>query len=359
MPWWDFWKQFSMQLTFKKRIFDFTFTAKTSRETLSEKEVYFFILENQGSTYISECSYIKGLSRDRLEDYELTLTLVCEAFNRKAFEKIPYDLTYTHPSIQFGLECLLASLKVKQPLSLGLNSWTQGRTSIPINGLIWMNDLDTMQRQIFEKVQDQDMRCIKLKIGQHDFQEELELLHWIRSTFSDKDLTLRLDANGAFDPDDARYVLEELAYFDIHSIEQPIAPNQWKQMRYLAEVSPIPIALDEDLIENFEHKENLLQETNPAYIILKPSLLGGFVETRQWMEQAESLGINYWVTSALETKIGLNFIAQWTEIHGLNGYQGLGTGQIYRYTIPSPLELEGEKLYYNPEKNWDLSYLLS
>ena len=347
-----------MPLTFKKFSFDFAFTAKTSRNTLTEKEVYYFILESQGSVYLSECSYIKGLSRDRLEDYELVLKIVCEAFNRKAFEKIPYDLVYTHPSIQFGLECLLASLKVKQPMNLGMSDWLQGQRPIPINGLIWMNDLDTMQKQIFEKVQEQDMACLKLKIGQHDFQEELELLNWVRTTFADRDLTIRLDANGAFDADDARYALEELSYFDIHSIEQPIATDQWEQMRYLTEVSPIPIALDEELILNFEQKAELLNETKPAYIILKPSLLGGFVETRQWINQAEKLGINYWVTSALETQVGLNYIAQWTAIQQIQGYQGLGTGQIYRYTIPSPLELQGDNLWYNPEKNWDLKYLL-
>jgi len=346
-----------MNLTFNKKTFDFAFVANTSRDTLRQKTVYYLILEDAGTTYISECSYIQGLSRDRLSDYELVLSIVCESFNRNDFRGIPHDLSITHPSIQFGLECLIRSLKIRQPMFIGENHWTLGTTPLPINGLIWMNDIDSMQKSIYHKVHDQGFSTIKIKVGQHELDQELELLHWIRSNFG-AELVIRLDANGAFHADDARYILDEYSYFDIHSIEQPIATGQWDALEELCRSSHIPIALDEELIDYPTSKEELLSSVMPAYIILKPSLLGGFVESEQWINSAKNLGIHYWATSALETAVGLNYIAQWASGLDVDIPQGLGTGQIYSEVIPSPLELEGEELWFNPETAWDFSPIL-
>lgn len=346
-----------MKLTFKKKTFDFAFVANTSRDSLRQKVVYYFVLESEGAVYISECSYIEGLSRDRLSDYELVLKIICESFNRNDFRGIPHDLSITHPSIQFGLECLIRSLKIRQPMFIGENHWTLGTKPLAINGLIWMNDIETMQKAIYTKVHEQAFSTIKIKVGQHDLDEELELLHWVRSTFGDE-LVIRLDANGGFHPDDARYILEEYSYFNIHSIEQPIAVSQWDAMEELCRTSEIPIALDEELIAYPEAKKEVLSSIMPAYIILKPSLLGGFVESDQWIQTAKNLGINYWATSALETAVGLNYIAQWASSLDVDIPQGLGTGQIYSETIPSPLELEGEELWYNPEQSWNFSKIL-
>ncbi|MDQ4139879.1 MAG: o-succinylbenzoate synthase, partial [Bacteroidota bacterium] len=224
---------------------------------------------------------------------------------------------------------------------------------IPINGLIWMGDRAFMQHQIEKKLQE-GYSCLKLKIGGLDFESELKILQQIREVANAQNLTIRLDANGAFSPMDARQKLEQLAKYNIHSIEQPIKPGQLEVMANLCNQSPVPIALDEELIGIVEQneKQQLLSIIQPTYIILKPTLIGGFAATREWITQAETKGIKWWMTSALESNIGLNAISQFTGQFNLEREQGLGTGQLYHNNIESPLQIKSGKLYYNTTKEW-------
>lgn len=339
--------------SFEKKVYDFTFLAKTSRDVLTYKACYFLIYENKGQSYYGECSYIEGLSRDRLQDYEKILAHICEALNNRQGQKIPLDLAYTHPSIQFGLETLITSISHQQPFCFKKSPWYYGQRAIQINGLIWMNDLDKMKEELASKIE-QGFRCIKIKIGQHDFEKELEFLRWIRHTYENIALEIRLDANGAFSPDEALAKLETLSLYGIHSIEQPIKAGQMEEMKLICESSPIPIALDEELIYNFDNKEDLLAYIKPQYIILKPSILGGFVESELWVKTAEKLKIKFWATSALESPVGLSAIAQWVDSNDWQWVHGLGTGSIYQNATRSPLSLaNGDELWYSPDTAWE------
>jgi len=334
----------------------FKFPAGTSRGVLLHKPSSFLILEKDGFKGIGECSTIPDLSIDPQETYSTKLDEVCRLLN-SGCEPDSIDLS-TYPSIAFGLETALLDLKANGSKCLFPSSFTEGETGIPINGLVWMGDKAFMKKQIREKIE-AGYHCIKLKVGAIDFETELEILSGLRQQFSPTDIELRLDANGAFNPNDALEKLDKLSKFNIHSIEQPIRQGQFEAMAELCRISPIPIVLDEELIGvKPADKEFILEKIKPAYIILKPSLIGGFKESEEWIRLAEKHNVGWWITSALEANIGLNAIAQWTATLNSNMPQGLGTGQLYHNNIPSPLEIRDAKLYYNIATDWDLSSIL-
>ena len=248
------------------------------------------------------------------------------------------------------------SLRSEDPFLLFPSNFTSGDDSISINGLVWMGSKEYMKEQISEKIAS-GFNCIKLKIGAIDFQAELELLKYIRSQFSSEEIELRVDANGAFAVEEALVKLEQLNQFDIHSIEQPIKQGNWQAMAKLCQQTPIPIALDEELIgiSDVSKKRELLQRVQPQYIIFKPSLIGGFRGTKEWLDLAEDLNIGWWITSALESNIGLNAISQWTYLQNSTMPQGLGTGGLYTNNFESPLEVKNGNIQYNPKLNWVLN----
>ena len=264
-------------------------------------------------------------------------------------EKALLEELKTFPSIQFGVEQAFRSVVAPQWYELFPSNFTKGKDAIPINGLIWMGSPDFMKEQIKEKLA-QGFRCIKMKIGAIDFEEEYRILKALRNEFSASDIEIRVDANGAFQATEALRYLERLATLQLHSIEQPIRAGQWEAMAELCEQTPLPIALDEELIGIFtrEEKQRLLREIQPQYIILKPSLIGGYSGSEEWITLAETLGIGWWVTSALESNIGLNAIAQWTYTLRNPMPQGLGTGTLYTNNIPFPLYVENGHIGFNP-----------
>jgi len=337
--------------------FNFKFPAGTSRGVLLHKPSSFLILEKDGLTGIGECSTIPGLSIDPMDSFDSKLVDLCRLLNNGQ-EPDSIDLE-EYPSIAFGLETALLDLAAKGSECLFPSAFTEGNAGIPINGLVWMGDKVFMQKQIKEKIE-AGYQCIKLKIGANDFNTELEILTAIRQQFSSEDIEIRLDANGAFHPQEALEKLNKLSVFGIHSIEQPIRQQQFDAMADICARSPIPIVLDEELIGVKPWNiDALLQKIKPAYIILKPSLLGGFKPSEEWIRLAEKYNIGWWITSALEANIGLNAIAQWTATLGSPLPQGLGTGQLYHNNIPSPLEIENAKLYYRKENKWDFNSILS
>ncbi|VAV83906.1 O-succinylbenzoate synthase, partial [hydrothermal vent metagenome] len=260
------------------------------------------------------------------------------------------------PAIQFGLEMAFLSLKSQDKFTLFPSKFTEGKDTIPINGLVWMGDKQFMAQQIKEKIEN-GFRCIKMKIGSIDFKTEVELLRSIRQEFSVNDIELRVDANGAFSPNEALEKLKTLSEFDLHSIEQPIKQGQFEAMASLCEQTPLPIALDEELIGVFDitKKEELLHNINPQYIILKPSLIGGFKGSNEWIKSAEQQNIKWWITSALESNVGLNAIAQWTYTLGNKMPQGLGTGSLFTNNFLSPLIVENGTLRHEQNQQWDFN----
>jgi O-succinylbenzoate synthase len=350
---------FKIMLTARYTTLDllFKFPAGTSRGVLLHKPSSFIILGKDGFTGIGECSTIPDLSIDPADMYTFRLESLCRQLNN-GIDPATIDLK-EYPSIAFGLETALLDLAAKGSKNMFPSSFTESEKGIPINGLVWMGDKVFMQKQIREKIE-AGYHCIKLKIGANDFETELGILSDIRKQFSSSEIEIRLDANGAFSPTDALEKLNKLAVFNIHSIEQPIRQHQWDPMADICSKSPIPIVLDEELIGvNPKEKEILLQKIKPAFIILKPSLIGGFKQSEDWIQLAEKHHINWWITSALESNIGLNAIAQWTATSGSSLPQGLGTGQLYHNNIPSPLIIKQAKLYYMNSINWDLSSILS
>ena len=347
-----------LRLTFKKHIFNFKRPAGTSRGVLRQKTSYYLLVhdtETPDIIGIGECSTIKGLSPDPWERYEETLEAVCHGP-----EPPEYWLQAgldDFPSIRFGLETALLDRQKGGRRILFPSAFTEGHAGIPINGLIWMGDADFMKTQIREKLE-AGFRCIKLKIGAIDFEQELELLQMIRQEYNEKELELRVDANGAFSVEEALEKLKRLSEFSIHSIEQPIRQGQWETMAKLCEKSPVPIALDEELIglKTTEEIQKIVETIHPQHLILKPSLLGGFARSRQFIAVAEQNGAGWWVTSALEGNIGLNAIAQWTFLLENPMPQGLGTGQLFTNNIPSPLYIEGDQLEFDPENRWNLNW---
>lgn len=334
---------------------NFKFPAGTSRGVLHSKYSAFLILEENFVTGIGECSTIPGLSIDPENRYEQKLRELCDALN---YNKHPENVDLSlFPSIAFGLETALLDLKTGGKRQLFDTEFSKGTAGILINGLVWMGDKAFMQKQIREKIA-AGYRCIKLKVGALDFETELEIIAGIREQFSENDIEIRLDVNGGYSPSDALLKLEKLSKFKIHSIEQPIKQGQFDKMAELCQKSPIPIVLDEELIGiKPTEKEALIDKIKPAYIILKPSLLGGFKASEEWIQHAEKHHVKWWITSALESNIGLNAIAQWTSSLGSELPQGLGTGQLYHNNIPSPLEIRNAMLFYEKDKEWDLSLL--
>ncbi len=334
----------------------FNFPGGTSRGVLHTKSSWFIKLIDveSGRLGIGECSYLEGLNPEKPTDYPEIFSSINVNLDLETLDEclVPY------PSIRFGVEMALKDLQSGGNKILFESAFTNGIKDIPINGLIWMGDRNQMFDRIKEKM-DSGFRCLKLKIGAIDFNEEISLLKYIRSNFSKSELEIRVDANGAFHADKALDKLQRLSAFHIHSIEQPIAVNQWDEMAVLCEKSPIPIALDEELIgrNSEEERRSLLAHIQAQYLILKPSLLGGFKASSSWIELAEKNNTRWWVTSALESNIGLNAIAQWVASLDTSIPQGLGTGQVFSNNFTAPLQIKNAALHYNQDQSWDVKAL--
>ncbi len=331
--------------------------AGTSRGVLRSKTSWYLSLfdeHNPDIRGIGEIAPIPGLSVDDLSKIETEISTLVNKIN--SFGKIPQTHYPAFPSLQFALETALLDYQAKGSKILFPSTFTSGEKYIPINGLVWMGDEDFMVEQVKSKIK-AGFKCLKLKIGAINWETELSILKNIRKHFSIQQLELRVDANGAFAPAEAATKLKKLAELDIHSIEQPIKQGQIKEMKDLCSQNILPIALDEELvgINGCKNKQELLKEIMPSYIILKPTLLGGFKESEEWIKLADDLGIAWWVTSALESNIGLNAIAQWTSTLKNDMYQGLGTGALYTNNIDCPLELKADRLFYDPNKTWRLN----
>ncbi len=346
-----------MKAHFKKYILNFKRPSGTSRGVMTEKETWFLIIENKGKLGIGECGVLRGLSYDDRSGYSDQLEWVCNNINLGKDQL--WEQLKEWPSIQFGVEQAFLSLESNDPMLLFPNDFTNGLESIPINGLVWMGTSDFMKQQIDEKLQD-GFQCVKLKIGAIDFEEELRLIRYIRAHFSAEKIEIRVDANGGFNSSNALDRLNQLSEFNLHSIEQPIKQRQYDSMADLCLKTKVPIALDEELIGviNYRDKENLLEKIRPQYIILKPSLIGGFKGAEEWIEIADKLNIGWWVTSALESNVGLNAIAQWTFTLQNPLPQGLGTGALYTNNFQSPLIVKNGHLWYDVESNWNYNHLL-
>ena len=339
---------------YHKYILNFKNPSGTSRGILRTKETWFIIISDGKKTGIGETGLFRGLSIDDRVDYEEKLQWTCENIN-KGLSFLLKELS-EFPSIQFGLEQSFLSLQSQNQFDLFPSDFTSGKSSIPINGLVWMGDNEFMKTQIKEKLKT-GFTCIKMKIGAIDFDTEIELLKSIRKEFSAKEIELRVDANGAFSPKEALEKLKVLSELKLHSIEQPIKQGQWQEMASLCEKTPLPIALDEELIAVFssEEKENCIKTINPQYIILKPSLVGGFIGSKKWINFAEENNCGWWITSALESNIGLNAIAQFTFTLKSKLPQGLGTGSLFTNNFDSPLDVKDGNIQYNPTKNWNFN----
>ena len=346
-----------LKAQFKKYILKFKIPSGTSRGILTEKPSWFLKVFEDSSPDIfgiGECGPIKGLSRDPIYSFDEKMEELCEKINHHQ----NVDLK-EFPSIQFGLEMALKDLENKGDRTLFQNTFTKNEKNIKINGLIWMGESDFMSKQIQKKLEE-GFRCIKVKIGSLKFKDELNLLKQIRKNFKSTELELRVDANGAYSNSNISNVLLELAKLEIHSIEQPISVNQWDDMKNLCKSSPIPIALDEELIKPYteKQKENLLQYIDPQYIVLKPSMLGGFKETEEWIDLAKKNNVGWWITSALESNVGLNAIAQFCGNFENKLPQGLGTGGLYLNNFDSPLEITNQYLSLSKNKKWNLNPLI-
>lgn len=327
------------------RTLHFKKPAGTSRGTYTERKSWFLVLsspEEQGRQGIGECAPLPRLSCDDVPGYEEILAEACRKFAETG--QIDVEGLRDYPSILFGMETALLHFKAGS-IAFWDTPFSRGEAGIPINGLIWMGSYEDMLRQAADKLES-GFRCIKLKIGAIDFESEWDILHRIRRQFPADKIELRVDANGAFSPDEAMKKLDRLAELDLHSIEQPIRAGQWEEMARLAAASPVPIALDEELIgcNTPEKKRELLSFIAPRYIILKPSLHGGLHGCKEWIEEAGNRQIDWWITSALESNIGLNAIAQWCATLGNPLPQGLGTGMLFTDNIDMPLEIHDGKL---------------
>lgn len=338
------------------RTLHFKQPAGTSRGVYLTRNVWYLLLKDSETEKfgIGECAPLPALSCDDIPDYEDVLT--CHCLQTAEHGCIDYEALRPYPSMLFGLETAFCHLHAGS-LQFWDTPFAQGKQGIPINGLIWMGNFEEMYRRIEEKMH-AGFHCIKVKIGAIDFEQELELLAHIRRYFSPDEIELRVDANGAFSPADAPAKLEQLSRFHLHSIEQPIRAGQWKEMATLCRNTPIPIALDEELIgiNHPERKAELLDEIRPHYIILKPSLHGGMSGAEEWIRLAQERKIGSWVTSALESNVGLNSIAQWCATLQPVIPQGLGTGLLFTDNIPYPLQIRNDNLWFlpeQPEPDWE------
>lgn len=324
---------------------------------MNTKETWFIVLEQDGKKGIGECGILRGLSIDDRPDYEEKLQWTCT--NIHLGKDQLWESLLEFPSIQFGVEMAFQSLESETPFLLFASDFTNGVKSMVINGLVWMGEESFMKQQIEEKLAE-GFRCIKLKIGAIDFDKELHLLRFIRQHFTPEQVEIRVDANGAFSSELALDKLIQLSEFKLHSIEQPIQKNHTDSMAELCKTTPFPIALDEELIGVFAlaEKVQLLEKIKPQYIILKPSFIGGFRGTQEWISLAEKHKIGWWITSALESNIGLNAIAQWTFLQQNIMPQGLGTGGLYTNNFDCPLTVSDGQLWYKKEKEWTFDFNL-
>lgn len=339
------------KLSIHPKVLHFKQPAGTSRGTYTTRKSWYVVLTSDdmpGRYGIGECAPLPNLSCDDLPDYEHKLAEICRQTERNGMPDT--EALRPYPSILFGLETAFRHFRARS-FSLWDTPFSRGEAGIPINGLIWMGDYRKMLEQIEMKMQ-AGFRCIKLKIGAINFEKELALLKHIRAHFSASEIELRVDANGAFSPAHALGKLERLAAFDLHSIEQPIAAGQWEEMARLTEQTPLPIALDEELIgcNTVEGKKELLAAIRPQYIILKPSLHGGISGGQEWIDEAERQKIGWWITSALESNIGLNAIAQWCATFDNPLPQGLGTGALFTDNVEMPLSIRRDCLWYDSKK---------
>ena len=349
-----------LKASYKKYTLQFKKPSGTSRGILKTKDSWFIFLQDTAIPNvigIGECGLLKGLSIDDRSNYEEKVAEVCRRIEEHSYWLSEGLMEW--PSIHFGLEIALRDLANTGKRHLFASSFTEAEQPIPINGLIWMGEKQLMFDQIKAKL-NEGFNCIKLKIGAIDFEEELNLLKFIRQQFSAKDIELRVDANGAFAPNEALEKLKRLATFELHSIEQPIRQQQWEEMAVLCADTPLPIALDEELIGVYElvEKKKLLETIQPQYLIFKPSFIGGYKGTREWIDLCKANAIGWWITSALESNIGLNAIAQWTATLENNMHQGLGTGQLYTNNVESPLLVKDGGIYYQQKSQWKLDNLL-
>ena len=334
-----------MKVTIEERVLHFRQPAGTSRGVYTERQIWIVTVSDGFAVGRGECAPLPDLSCDARPDYGEVLRRFCDDVEQTG--RIDYEGMRDFPSMLFGLETAL--LEVKNGKLLFDTAFSRGEAGIPINGLVWMGSYDEMLRRMEEKLE-QGFRCVKLKIGAIDFEQELDLVKRVRDRFSYHEVELRLDANGAFPFEEALYKLELLSQYNIHSIEQPIKQGQWAFMAELCRESPLPIALDEELIgvNDREMKSHLLNVIKPAYIVLKPSLHGGMAGCREWIETARQHDVGSWITSALESNIGLNAIAQFcSSVYGdsITMPQGLGTGLLFTDNIPMPMEIRGDRLY--------------
>jgi|TARA_B110001450_G_scaffold248399_1_gene264549 O-succinylbenzoate synthase len=342
-----------MKATYKRRNFLFKIPGGTSRGVLHSKDSWFLTLTDDLKTGLGECSIIEGLSIDDLSGFESKLEWLCLNINKHP-SYLFVELS-NYPSIVFGLEMALRSLNSLKENVLFSSDFTEGKDSIPINGLVWMGEIDFMKKQVESNIS-KGYNCIKLKIGALDFDKEFALLKSIRDKYDHSELEIRLDANGAYSYKDSMSILNKLSKLSIHSIEQPIKAGQIKYISELCLKSPIPIALDEELIgvSGLENKIQLLDKIKPQYIILKPSLLGGFKASEEWIKVIPK-NTKYWVTSALESNVGLSAISQWAYTLNNSLPQGLGTGSLFSNNFASPLSIKNAKLHFNKNNNWNIN----
>lgn len=334
-----------MTYEIEERVLHFKQPAGTSRGVYTTRTSWFVRLREDGREGVGECAPLPDLSCDARADYAEVLDCFCVDLCRTG--QLDDEALRDYPSMRFGLETALLALQHGNLLFD--TAFSRGEQGIPINGLVWMGRYDEMLQRMEEKLE-QGFRCVKLKIGAIDFEQEMDLVKRIRERFSFHEVELRLDANGAFPSDEALYKLELLSQYVIHSIEQPIQAGQWSLMAELCRESPLPIALDEELIgiNDPDMKAYMLNIVKPRYIVLKPSLHGGMAGCREWIEAAREQRIGSWITSALESNVGLNAIAQFaSDVYGdgITMPQGLGTGQLFTDNIPMPVEIRGDQLW--------------
>ena len=337
-----------MKITIQERVLHFRQPAGTSRGIYTERKSWFVEMIDGERRGLGECAPLPDLSCDARPDYSEVLRRFCDQV--EATGQIDYEAMRDYPSMLFGLETAMLSLRSSQLFD---TPFARGEQGIPINGLVWMGSYEEMLGRMEDKLS-QGFRCVKLKVGAIDFDRELDLVRRIRKRFSRREVELRLDANGGFSPDEALYRLELLSQYAIHSIEQPIKARQWALMAELCREAPLPIALDEELIgiNTPDAKRQMLRIVKPAYIVLKPSLHGGMAGCREWIDIANDEGIGSWITSALESNVGLNAIARFcSEVYGdhISMPQGLGTGQLFTDNIDMPLEIRGDHLWVKTE----------
>lgn len=343
-----------MKINIHPYLLHFKQPAGTSRGVYKTRKVWYLhaydsLNEHHG---YGECAPLPNLSCDDIANYEDVLKEQCKQVEESGM--LDYEALRNYPSILFGLETALQQLKTGS-FRLWNSPFSEGECGIPINGLIWMGNFNEMYQRIEEKMK-LGFRCIKVKIGAIEFEKELELLDHIRQHFGPDKIEIRVDANGAFSPSDAPEKLQALHKFHLHSIEQPIRAGQWKEMANLCNESALPIALDEELIgvNRTEDKIQLLETIKPQYIILKPSLHGGIKGSEEWIRLAKERNIGYWITSALESNIGLNAIAQWCATLCPTLPQGLGTGLLFTDNIDFPLHIQGDCLWFHPKEETNI-----